>query len=102
MNRNIEIEERVLAVCNKLLEKWNNKFKELSITVDELSIYRNDSPIAYFSEIEFNFWSGNLLKTCTSLIIFMENELYIDLDNLENDINEEIEICYQECIDSKN
>jgi len=98
MNNQKDIEEKVLTICNKVLQKWNSKLEKISVTLDTLSIYRNDNEDDYFSEIEFNFWKQNSLETCFSIIIFMNGQLKVDFNILEEQINEEMNISYQECM----
>ena len=98
MNSKKDIEEKVLVLSNELLQNWNSKLEEISVTVDTLSIYRNDNEVDYFSEIEFNFWKQNSLETCFSIIIFMNGQLQIDFNTIEKQINEEMNISYQECM----
>lgn len=92
------IEEKILFLANEILKSWEFKLRKISVTVDTLSVYRNDDEENYYSEIEFNFWKPNSLETVFSIIIFMNGQLQIDFNTLEEHINEEMRISYKECL----
>ena len=59
---------------------------------------RSHDEFDYFSEIEVNYWYENgSLATMFSIIIFMEGKQVLSVDEAENYIREEMEICYNEC-----
>ena len=92
----IEIEEKILEIANKKLKKWNEKFQKTHIYVEPLQVIRNNNDSDYFSEIEFNIWKNNSLETFFSLIIFMNSKLMIEINEVDEYLNKEIEVSYNE------
>ena len=92
------IEESILKITNELLSEWEERLKKSSVYTDVSSIRRNNSESYYFSEIEVNFWNEKTLATTFSIIIYMENKQVLDIDEARDFIQEEIEVCYNECL----
>lgn len=94
----ITIEDSILKITNELLQEWEERFQNISIRNDILFVNRSHDEFDYFSEIEVNYWYENgSLATMFSIIIFMEGKQVLSVDEAENYIREEMEICYNEC-----
>ena len=78
----ITIEDSILKITNELLQEWEERFQNISI--------RNDIPFV-------NWYENGSLATMFSIIIFMEGKQVLSVDEAENYIREEMEICYNEC-----
>ena len=91
------IEGQIFEIAKSVLKKWESHFIEISITVSPISITKSDNDSEYFSEIEFEFWRGNSLISCFSMIIFMDNRQIIEISETEQYLNNEIEQSYNEC-----
>ena len=94
----ITIEDSILKITNELLQEWEERFQNISIRNDIPFVNRSHDEFDYFSEIEVNYWYENgSLATMFSIIIFMEGKQGLSVDEAENYIREEMEICYNEC-----
>lgn len=94
----ITIEDSILKITNELLQEWEERFQNISIRNDIPFVNRSHDEFVYFSEIEVNYWYENgSLATMFSIIIFMEGKQVLSVDEAENYIREEMEICYNEC-----
>ena len=91
------IEEQIFEISKSVLKKWECHFNEILTTINPISITRSNDDSEYFSEIEFEFWRGNSLISCFSVIIFMDNRQIIEIGETEQYLNNEIELSYNEC-----
>lgn len=96
-NENTIIEEHILEITNKVIQKWDNELKAKRIYVDPPHLNRSDGS-QYFSEIEFDFWKNDQLEEPFSILIFVNNKQVLREEDTYEYINKEIEDAFSEII----
>lgn len=86
------IEEKFLNSAKKIVERWNIYLKNKEIEIEISTISRNGNNESYFSEIEFYVWKGDNIETFFSLIIFMDDKQYMQLDEVAEFIDNEVKV----------
>lgn len=98
INKRIAVENEMLDMAFFVLKTWDDKLRELNISVSPLSINRSNSADDYFSEIEFDFWRNNDLLNCFSIIIYLEGKQAVSVEEAYKELNGEIKASCEEAI----